>query len=125
MAQGGILRFENVAKSFGGTQALKGVSFDVNRGEVVALLGENGAGKSTLIKVLGGIVAADTGAVSIDGEPYRHRADARQSVAFVHQDLGLIEWMTVAENMALAQGFPRRGSRMPFEIGRASCRERV
>jgi ribose transport system ATP-binding protein len=40
--------------------------------------------------------------VSIDGEPYRHRADARQSVAFVHQDLGLIEWMTVAENMALA-----------------------
>ena len=114
MAQGGILRFENVAKSFGGTQALKGVSLDVNRGEVVALLGENGAGKSTLIKVLGGIVAADGGAVSIDGEPYRHRADARQSVAFVHQDLGLIEWMTVAENMALAQGFPRRGSRMPF-----------
>jgi ribose transport system ATP-binding protein len=114
LARGGILRFENVAKSFGGTQALKGVSFDVNRGEVVALLGENGAGKSTLIKVLGGIVAADSGAVSIDGEPYRHRADARQSVAFVHQDLGLIEWMTVAENMALAQGFPRRGSRMPF-----------
>jgi ribose transport system ATP-binding protein len=114
LARGGILRFENVAKSFGGTQALKGVSFDVNRGEVVALLGENGAGKSTLIKVLGGIVAADSGAVSIDGEPYRHRAVARQSVAFVHQDLGLIEWMTVAENMALAQGFPRRGSRMPF-----------
>jgi ribose transport system ATP-binding protein len=114
LAQAGILHFENVAKSFGGTQALKGVSFDVNRGEVVALLGENGAGKSTLIKVLGGIVAADSGAVSIDGEPYRHRADARQSVAFVHQDLGLIEWMTVAENMALAQGFPRRGSRIPF-----------
>jgi ribose transport system ATP-binding protein len=114
LAQGGILRFENVAKSFGGTQALKGVSFDVNRGEVVALLGENGAGKSTLIKVLGGIVDADSGAVSIDGEPYRHRADARQSVAFVHQDLGLIEWMTVAENMALARGYPRRGSRMLF-----------
>jgi ribose transport system ATP-binding protein len=114
LAPVGILRFENVAKSFGGTQALKGVSFDVNRGEVVALLGENGAGKSTLIKVLGGIVTADNGRVSIDGEPYRHRADSRQSVAFVHQDLGLIEWMTVAENMALAQGFPRRGWGMTF-----------
>ncbi len=108
MAQAGTLQFVNVAKAFGGTQALKGVSFGVSRGEVVALLGENGAGKSTLIKVLGGIVAADGGTVTIDGEPYRHRADARQRVAFVHQDLGLVEWMTVSENMALAQGFPRR-----------------
>ncbi len=108
MAQAGVLQFENVVKAFGGTQALRGVSFAVKRGEVVALLGENGAGKSTLIKILGGIVAADRGAISIDGEPYRHRADADQRIAFVHQDLGLIEWMTVAENMALAQGFPRR-----------------
>ena len=109
MTQAGGLQFENVAKAFGGTQALKGVSFGVSRGEVVALLGENGAGKSTLIKVLGGIVAADGGTVTIDGEPYRHRADERQRVAFVHQDLGLVEWMTVSENMALARGFPRRG----------------
>jgi ribose transport system ATP-binding protein len=111
MAQAGVLRFDNVVKAFGGTQALKGVSFEVGRGEVVALLGENGAGKSTLIKILGGIFPADDGGVFIDGEAYRHRAetrDIRQRVAFVHQDLGLIEWMTVAENMALAQGFPRR-----------------
>src|SRR4051794_41187863 len=108
MAVDGILRFDNVVKSFGGTRALKGVSFDVCRGEVVALLGENGAGKSTLIKVLGGIFRADSGQVSIDGVPYRHHANARgerQRVAFIHQDLGLIEWMTVAENMGLAQGY--------------------
>jgi ribose transport system ATP-binding protein len=125
LAQAGALQFENVAKAFGGTQALKGVSFAVNRGEVVALLGENGAGKSTLIKVLGGIVAADSGSVTVDGEPYRHRADARQRVAFVHQDLGLIEWMTVAENMALAQGFPRRGffgGLSPIDWSRAETR---
>jgi ribose transport system ATP-binding protein len=111
MADGGILRFDDVAKAFGGTRALKGVSFDVARGEVVALLGENGAGKSTLIKILGGIFRADSGHVTIDGEPYRHRAHARgerQKVAFIHQDLGLVEWMTVAENMGLAQGFSGR-----------------
>lgn len=104
------LFFDNVAKSFGGTQALRGVSLHVNRGEIVALLGENGAGKSTLIKVLGGIHSADSGEVRIDGIRYTHkpgRVDHSQSVAFIHQDLGLIEWMSVAENMALAQGFTR------------------
>lgn len=112
MEVGSGLRFDGVAKSFGGTQALKGVSFGVARGQVVALLGENGAGKSTLIKILGGIVRADAGTVSIDGHPYRHRVRGAGAsphrVAFIHQDLGLIEWMTVAENMSLAEGFGRR-----------------
>ncbi|MEM9043598.1 MAG: sugar ABC transporter ATP-binding protein [Pseudomonadota bacterium] len=102
------LFFDQVAKSFGGTQALRGVSLNVDRGEILALLGENGAGKSTLIKILGGIHTADAGRVLIDGSPYAHtpgRVDARQAVAFIHQDLGLIDWMTVAENMALSQGF--------------------
>jgi ribose transport system ATP-binding protein len=111
MAGEGALQFENVVKTFGGTRALKGVSLDVSRGEVVALLGENGAGKSTLIKILGGIFRADSGHITIGGEPYRHRAQARgerQSVAFIHQDLGLVEWMTVAENMSLPQGFSGR-----------------
>ncbi|MEO1490858.1 MAG: sugar ABC transporter ATP-binding protein [Pseudomonadota bacterium] len=104
------LFFDRVSKSFGGTQALRGVSLRVDRGEIVALLGENGAGKSTLIKILGGIHRADDGQVLIDGAPYAHtpgRVDARQAVAFIHQDLGLIDWMTVAENMALSQGFSR------------------
>ncbi|MEM1050326.1 MAG: ATP-binding cassette domain-containing protein, partial [Pseudomonadota bacterium] len=105
------LFFDNVVKTFGGTHALRGVSLHIARGEIVALLGENGAGKSTLIKVLGGIHKADSGSVLIDGEPYHHQAgrvNHRQAVAFIHQDLGLIEWMTVAENMALAQGFTLR-----------------
>ena len=104
------LFFDRVAKSFGGTQALRGVSLHVDRGEIVALLGENGAGKSTLIKILGGIHTADEGRVLIDGVPYAHtpgRVDTRQAVAFIHQDLGLIDWMTVAENMALSRGFTR------------------
>jgi ribose transport system ATP-binding protein len=105
------LFFDRIVKSFGGTQALKGVSLTVRRGEIVALLGENGAGKSTLIKVLGGIHRPDDGGVSIDGVPYTHEAGRAggQKVAFIHQDLGLIDWMTVAENIALALGYARRG----------------
>lgn len=106
------LFFDGIEKHFGGTYALKDVSLSVSRGEVVALLGENGAGKSTLIKVLGGIHQPDAGQVMIDGTPYQHRPAGfgeRQKVAFIHQDLGLIEWMTVGENIALALGFARKG----------------
>jgi ribose transport system ATP-binding protein len=110
------LFFDRIAKSFGGTQALKGVSLKVERGEIVALLGENGAGKSTLIKVLGGIHRPDEGGVLIDGIPYTHEAgkSGGQKVAFIHQDLGLIEWMSVAENIALALGYVRRGRRIDW-----------
>ena len=104
------LFFDRVSKNFGGTQALCDVSLHIERGEIVALLGENGAGKSTLIKILGGLHVADQGQVVIDGAEYRHRAGQETSsgkVAFIHQDLGLIEWMSVAENIALAVGFPR------------------
>ncbi len=110
------LFFDRVAKSFGGTAALRGVSLRVERGEILALLGENGAGKSTLIKVLGGIHRPDQGQVSIDGVAYAHVAGkvGGQAVAFIHQDLGLIEWMTVAENIALALGYVKTGRRIDW-----------
>ena len=110
------LFFNRVVKSFGGTHALKGVSLKVARGEIVALLGENGAGKSTLIKVLGGIHRPDQGGVFIDGVPYAHEAgrSSGQKVAFIHQDLGLIEWMSVAENIALSLGYAKKGRRIDW-----------
>ena len=106
-----LLRFEHISKRFGGTQAVDDVCFDVHAGEVLALLGENGAGKSTLIKLLAGIHKPDTGQMLFDGQPesqWRSRDPLRQPVAFIHQDLGLVEWMTVAENVALGMGYPRR-----------------
>jgi ribose transport system ATP-binding protein len=106
-----LLKFENVTKRFGGTTALRDVSVTLNAGEILALLGENGAGKSTLIKSLAGIHTPDEGRILFKGEPYRHappRPNEKQRVAFIHQDLGLVEWMTVAENVGLAQGFSRR-----------------
>ncbi|WP_108660529.1 sugar ABC transporter ATP-binding protein [Acuticoccus kandeliae] len=93
-------------KTFGGTVAVDDVSFDVYPGEVLALLGENGAGKSTLIKMLAGVHAPDGGEIRFAGKPYQPRASAGR-VAFIHQDLGLIEWMTVAENIALYRGYRR------------------
>ncbi len=119
------LFFDSIVKTFGGTHALTDVSLRVNRGEIVALLGENGAGKSTLIKTLGGIHTADSGQVSVDGAPYNHVAGKiteKQAVAFIHQDLGLIEWMSVAENIALAVGYARKGGRIDWPATEARAR---
>ncbi|MEZ5754337.1 MAG: sugar ABC transporter ATP-binding protein [Paracoccaceae bacterium] len=117
------LLFDRIVKSFGGTRALKSVSLKVDRGEIVALLGENGAGKSTLIKVLGGIHRPDEGGVYIDGVAYAHEAGKAggQKVAFIHQDLGLIEWMSVAENIALALGYVRRGRKIDWSATEAAA----
>lgn len=101
------LTIRGMYKSFAATKAVQNVDLTLPRSEILALLGQNGAGKSTLVKILAGVFAADAGEVLLDGKPYDLRRD-RHAIAFVHQDLGLIEWMTVAENIAMAQGFERR-----------------
>src|SRR6478735_1071046 len=107
-AASALLQFQGISKRFGGTQAVDNVALDVRAGEILALLGENGAGKSTLIKLLAGIYPADQGEILFDGRPQAdwRRSDRReQPVAFIHQDLGLVEWMTVAENVGLGTGY--------------------
>jgi ribose transport system ATP-binding protein len=110
-AETALVAFDGIVKRFGGTAALKGVTLELRSGEILALLGENGAGKSTLIKTLAGIFQPSEGAIRYRGAPYHHRPPKfgeRQPVAFIHQDLGLIDWMTIAENIALAMGYPKR-----------------
>lgn len=107
-----LLQFKNIHKRFGGTLAVSDLSLEVHAGEILALLGENGAGKSTLIKMLAGIYPSDSGQIMFDGKSidhFLHLPKNQQPIAFIHQDLGLIEWMTVAENIAFGMGFPRRG----------------
>ena len=100
-----LLSIAGLSKSFGATKAVRDVSFDVAAGEIVALLGQNGAGKSTIIKILAGVHPPDAGQITLAGQ----RMDpAAAGIAFIHQDLGLLDWMTVGENMAIAQGYPRR-----------------
>ena len=64
-----VLSARNVAKIFGSIQALKGVNFDVHRGQVTTLFGENGAGKSTLMKILSGVYKPTSGQIILDGAP--------------------------------------------------------
>jgi ribose transport system ATP-binding protein len=102
-----LLAMRGVSKRFGGTHALRDARIDVAGGEIVALLGENGAGKSTLIKILAGVYPLDGGTIIYRGQDVTH-GPRHLPIAFIHQDLGLIEWMTVAENISLMLGFPRR-----------------
>ena len=98
------LRVRGVHKHFGGVHALRGVDFEVARGEVMALVGDNGAGKSTLMKVLAGAHAADEGAFWLDGDPVTinnpHDAGAL-GIQIVYQDLALCENLDVSANLSL------------------------
>ncbi len=102
-----LLVVQSISKHFGGTEALCDVSMSLKASEILALLGENGAGKSTLIKILAGVYTLDKGSVALRGLDVTHSL-RRLPIAFIHQDLGLIDWMTVAENICMTLGFPRR-----------------
>ncbi|MCW2501306.1 MAG: transporter related protein [Frankiales bacterium] len=112
--KGVVLQAEGITKRYGGVAALDGVSFDLRRGEVHALLGENGAGKSTLIKVLSGSVPRDEGTVVIDGTAYGELTPpsaVRAGVSTVFQELALVRQLSVAENLFLGRELRRRGLR--------------
>ena len=101
------LSVSGIVKRYPGTLALAGVDLALRAGEIHALAGQNGAGKSTLIRILAGVEAPDEGTVFLDGTPVRPR-DQSLPIAFIHQDLALVDTMTVAENLALYDGY-RRG----------------
>ncbi|MBV8565165.1 MAG: sugar ABC transporter ATP-binding protein [Methylobacteriaceae bacterium] len=115
---GKLLAGKGLSKNFGGTQALDNVDFELHTAEIVALLGENGAGKSTLIKILAGVYTADAGTIDFRGRDASATL-RRLPIAFIHQDLGLIDWMTVAENICLTLGYPRRHGFVDWNRARA------
>jgi ribose transport system ATP-binding protein len=106
------LRMQGIAKSFGSTQALRGVNLELRPGEVHALIGENGAGKSTLMKVLSGAEKPDAGTMLLDGNVYAPRdphAARNAGVAMVYQELTLAPHLTVEANILLGQESSRFG----------------
>jgi ribose transport system ATP-binding protein len=107
-----ILKVEGVSKRYGGVKALNEVQFDLNQGEVHALVGENGAGKSTLIKVLGGVIHRDSGTVIYEGEEVRYNRpiEAQEAgIAIIHQELTMMPSMSVIENLFMGRMKSRFG----------------
>lgn len=100
-----VLKISNLSKSFGPIKALRGVEFELRKGEIHAIAGENGAGKSTLMNVIDGILQPDRGEIRLDGEPVKISSPtmAQQlGIGFVHQEIALCSDVSVAENIFMA-----------------------
>ncbi|MEF8827529.1 MAG: sugar ABC transporter ATP-binding protein [Haloarcula sp.] len=105
-------RVDGISKSFRHVQALDDVSLEVDRGEVIGLVGENGAGKSTLLNILTGVLQADDGQLYVDGEPVTFtnpREAADYGVSLVHQEQDVITTMRGYENLYLGREKERLG----------------
>jgi len=120
---GTMVRVENVHKSYGqgaaAVHALRGVSLDIPRGELVALKGRSGSGKTTLLNIVGGLDTPDQGRVTVDGQDLSELGEdgllalRRDRIGFVFQTFGLIPILTAAENVGV-----------PMRMRRADIRER-
>src|SRR5512139_1381563 len=97
-----LLEALHISKQFPGTLALDDVQFELQPGEIHAVMGENGAGKSTLMKILSGVYTADSGEIRYEGRPIAP-ANPREAlmlgIAIVHQELSVVPTLTVAENI--------------------------
>jgi len=114
-----LLELDEVKKNFGTVQALRGVTFSVETGEVVGLVGDNGAGKSTLMKTITGVYVPDSGTIRLDGLEInnKHPGDIRAlGIEMIYQDLALARMQNVASNIFLGREPTRRLFGTPIRI---------
>lgn len=106
MSAGPLLQLDGIRMNFGAIEALRGISFNVGRGEVVALLGDNGAGKSTLVKIISGGLKPSSGSMTFDGreQTFASPAEAKaQGIETVYQDLSLCTNVDVVGNFFMGR----------------------
>jgi D-xylose transport system ATP-binding protein len=117
MADAPLLKLEEITKNFGAIQALRGISFEIGRGEVVALLGDNGAGKSTLVKIISGGLEQSSGRVIFEGAERRFASPAEAKAAgieTVYQDLSLCTNVDVVANFFMGREIVKRQFGIPI-----------
>jgi D-xylose transport system ATP-binding protein len=117
MADIPLLQLEEIAKNFGAIQALRGISFAIGRGEVVALLGDNGAGKSTLVKIISGGLEQSSGRILFEGEERKFASPAEAKAAgieTVYQDLSLCTNVDVVANFFMGREIVKKWFGIPI-----------
>ncbi len=108
---GPLLSLRGITRKFGAIEALRGISFDIGRGEVVALLGDNGAGKSTLVKIIAGGLEASSGSIMFEGveRNFRSPKEAKSAgIETVYQDLSLCTNVDVVANFFMGREIVKR-----------------
>ncbi len=106
MSNGSVIRFEDVHKSFGSQHVLDGLSFDVQKGKTLGIMGPSGSGKSVILRHLIGLIQPDSGLVEVDGNEVpklggKELSALRKRMGFLFQEGALINWLSVGENVAL------------------------
>jgi simple sugar transport system ATP-binding protein len=118
-----FVTLENISKNFSGLKALDNVSFSIGKGEALGLCGANGSGKSTLIKILAGVLGADSGKITIEGREmlsYGPLSGIRHGISVIYQDISLFPTLPVLENICLANTI-EKGQRLSI-IGKERSR---
>ncbi|NLC32878.1 MAG: sugar ABC transporter ATP-binding protein, partial [Clostridiales bacterium] len=101
-----LFKTVDIGKTYGGITVLQGIDIELNRGEIIGLIGENGAGKSTLLKIISGVEKPSTGTMEMNGEAFRATSmlDAnRHGIGMVFQEQSLINNLSVAQNIFLGR----------------------